>query len=135
MFPQFNALIIRKNANTLRASVYEQIIWAIERLGLRSRFKIPKSETSTLPSTVSPVVYGHATTYSIDVDRDGLGGSGTPKYAFKDNDSRLMVSLKKARLPLPSEAPLYPWPSPAFPLRLLRPRPAPSRQAQRHRPA
>lgn len=49
MFPQFNALIIRKNANTLRTSVYEQIIWAIERLGLRSRFKIPKSETSALP--------------------------------------------------------------------------------------
>ncbi|MDY5880368.1 MAG: CehA/McbA family metallohydrolase [Oscillospiraceae bacterium] len=46
---------------------------------------------STLPSTVSPVVYGHATTYSIDVDGDGLGGAGTPKYAFKDNDSRLMV--------------------------------------------
>ena len=49
------------------------------------------SATSTLPSTVSPVVYGHATTYSIDVDGDGLGGAGTPKYAFKDNDSRLMV--------------------------------------------
>ena len=47
--------------------------------------------TSTLPSTVSPVVYGHATTYSIDVDGDGLGGAGTPKYAYKDNDSRLMV--------------------------------------------
>ena len=47
--------------------------------------------TSALPFTVSPVVYGHATTYSIDVDGDGLGGSGTPKYAFKDNDSRLMV--------------------------------------------
>lgn len=49
MFPQFNALIIRKNANTLRTSVYEQIIWAIDRLGLRRRFKIPKSETSALP--------------------------------------------------------------------------------------
>lgn len=49
MFPQFNALIIRKNANTLRTSVYEQIVWAIEKLGLRSRFKIPKSETSALP--------------------------------------------------------------------------------------
>ena len=47
--------------------------------------------SSTLPSTVSPVVYGHATTYSVDVDGDGLGGSGTPKYAFKDNDNRLMV--------------------------------------------
>lgn len=49
IFPQFNALIIRKNANTLRTSVYEQIIWAIEKLGLRGRFKIPKSETSALP--------------------------------------------------------------------------------------
>ena len=49
MFPQFNALIIRKNANTLRTSVYEQIIWAIDKLGLRGRFKIPKSETSALP--------------------------------------------------------------------------------------
>ena len=48
-FPQFNALIIRKNANTLRTSVYEQILWAIDKLGLRGRFKIPKSETSALP--------------------------------------------------------------------------------------
>ena len=47
--------------------------------------------TSTLPATVSPAVYGHATTYSIDVDKDGLGGAGTPKYAYADNDSRLMV--------------------------------------------
>ena len=47
--------------------------------------------TSTLPATVSPVVYGHATTYSVDVDQDGLGGAGTPKYAFAENDSRLMV--------------------------------------------
>ena len=46
--------------------------------------------TSTLPTTVSPVVYGHATTYSVDVDKDGLGGGGTPKYAY-ENDSRLMV--------------------------------------------
>ena len=47
--------------------------------------------TSTLPSTVSPVVYGHATTYSIDVDKDGKGGAGTPKYAYAANDSRLLV--------------------------------------------
>ena len=47
--------------------------------------------TSTLPSTVSPVVYGHATTDSIDVDSDGLGGAGTPKYAYAANDNRLMV--------------------------------------------
>ena len=47
--------------------------------------------TSTLPATVSPVVYGHATTYSVDVDNDGLGGAGIPKYTFAGNDDRLMV--------------------------------------------
>ena len=47
--------------------------------------------TSTLPATVSPAVYGHATTYSVDVDSDGLGGTATPKYTFAKNDDRLMV--------------------------------------------
>ena len=47
--------------------------------------------TSTLPATVSPAVYGHATTYSVDVDSDGLGGTATPKYTFAENDDRLMV--------------------------------------------
>ena len=47
--------------------------------------------TSTLPATVSPAVYGHATTYSVDVDNDGLGGAATPKYTFAKNDDRLMV--------------------------------------------
>ena len=47
--------------------------------------------TSTMPATVNPVVYGHATTYSVDVDKDGLGGAATPKYTFADNDDRLMV--------------------------------------------
>ena len=47
--------------------------------------------TSTLPATVSPAVYGHATTYSVDVDKDGLGGAATPKYTFAGNDDRLMV--------------------------------------------
>ena len=46
---------------------------------------------SALPATVSPLVYGHATTYSVDVDSDGLGGAGTPKYTYAENDSRLMV--------------------------------------------
>ena len=46
---------------------------------------------SALPSTVSPVVYGHATTYSVDVDKDGKGGAGTPKYVYAENDSRLLV--------------------------------------------
>ena len=47
--------------------------------------------TSTLPATVSPAVYGHATTYSVDVDKDGLGGAATPKYTFAENDDLLMV--------------------------------------------
>ena len=47
--------------------------------------------TSTLPDTVSPVVYGHATTYSKDSDNDGLGGDAMPKYAVADGDDRLMV--------------------------------------------
>jgi len=47
--------------------------------------------TSTLPSTVSPIVFGHASTYSKDCDNDGLGGSSTPKYAYAKDDNRLMV--------------------------------------------
>ena len=47
--------------------------------------------TSTLPATVSPVVYAHASTYSVDVDKDGLGGSDIPKYTYAEGDDRLMV--------------------------------------------
>ena len=45
----------------------------------------------SLPETVSPVVYAHATTYSVDVDKDGLGGDSIPKYAYAEGDDRLMV--------------------------------------------
>src|SRR5574344_540952 len=51
MNPRYNALIIRKTAKNLRRSVFEQIVWAIDTLGLRSRFKIPKSQTAALPVT------------------------------------------------------------------------------------
>jgi len=47
--------------------------------------------TSKLPATVSPVVYGHSTTYSIDTDKDGKGGDATPKYAYASGDNRIMV--------------------------------------------
>ena len=47
--------------------------------------------TTEIPATVSPVVYGHATTYSKDSDNDGLGGDAMPKYAVADGDDRLMV--------------------------------------------
>lgn len=46
--------------------------------------------TDTLPSTVTPVVYAHETTYSVDVDHDGLGGN-IPAYAYADGTTRLMA--------------------------------------------
>lgn len=46
---------------------------------------------ATLPATVTPVVYGHDSTYSKDVDGDGLGGSDIPKYPAAEGDNRLMV--------------------------------------------
>ncbi|MBQ2795753.1 MAG: CehA/McbA family metallohydrolase [Oscillospiraceae bacterium] len=49
------------------------------------------TEDGTLPETVTPVVFGHATTYSVDVDKDGLGGDNTPKYEYAEGDNRLMV--------------------------------------------
>jgi len=49
MFPSYNALILRKTAKTLRRSVFEQIVWAINKLRLTAHFKIPKSQTAALP--------------------------------------------------------------------------------------
>ena len=48
------------------------------------------SPTTTVPGTVTPVVYGFETTYSSDDDNDGLGG-GIPKYAYADGPERLLV--------------------------------------------
>ena len=47
--------------------------------------------TTAVPDTVTPVVYGHATTYSKDSDGDGLGGDSMPQYAVAEGDDRLMV--------------------------------------------
>jgi phage terminase large subunit len=55
IFPFLNALVIRRYSKTLRQSVFEQIVWAIDKLHLpRSNgktpgFKIPKSRTAALP--------------------------------------------------------------------------------------
>ncbi len=46
---------------------------------------------SAVPSTVTPVVYGNATTSSIDGDSDGLGGPNTPKY----NGNILLLATEK----------------------------------------
>lgn len=49
----------------------------------------------TLPATVKPVVFAHASTYSVDVDADGaangLGGKDVPKYEAASGDKRLMI--------------------------------------------
>ena len=44
--------------------------------------------TSTVPATVSPIVYGHASTYSKDSDNDSIN---VPKYDVAAGDSRLMI--------------------------------------------
>ena len=44
-----------------------------------------------LASTVSPVVFGHSSTYSVDVDKDGRGGDSVPKYEYAEGDSRLLI--------------------------------------------
>lgn len=55
--PRYNAVIVRKHKNSLRFSVFEQIVWAIDKLHLRKSngkgagFKIPKSQTAALPIT------------------------------------------------------------------------------------
>ena len=45
----------------------------------------------TLGSGVIPVVFGHAGTYSVDVDKDGLGGDAMYKYAYAEGDERLVT--------------------------------------------
>lgn len=41
--PDCHAVVLRKVANTLRNSVYEQVVWAISELGLKSRFELAVS--------------------------------------------------------------------------------------------
>ena len=49
------------------------------------------SPSTTVPGTVTPVVFGFDTTYSSDDDKDSYGGLGSiPKYSF-DGADRLMV--------------------------------------------
>lgn len=46
---------------------------------------------TTLPSTVSAVLFANSTTVSKDSDSDGLGGDATPRYTYAQGDSRLLV--------------------------------------------
>ncbi len=47
--------------------------------------------TTTLPDTVSPVVFGHASTYVTDSDNDAQGPVDGVKYDIGGGDNRLMV--------------------------------------------
>lgn len=47
--------------------------------------------TAQVPETVTPVVFGHASTYSKDSDNDGIGGDSVPKYTYAEGDDRLLV--------------------------------------------
>ena len=51
-FPQTNAVVVRRFGNTLRDSVYQQILWAISALGLDGYFKakISPMEITYLPT-------------------------------------------------------------------------------------
>lgn len=57
MFPSLNALVLRRYSKSLRLSVFEQIVWAIDQLhmprsnGKTAGFLIPKSRTAALPIT------------------------------------------------------------------------------------
>ncbi len=51
--------------------------------------------TATLPETVTPIVYGHTSTYSKDSDGDGLGGDSVPKYAYGDTQRLLVLASEQ----------------------------------------
>ena len=44
-----------------------------------------------LPATVAAMLFANAAGTSVDKDGDGLGGEATPKYAYAENDARLLV--------------------------------------------
>lgn len=53
------------------------------------------SPTTTVPSTVTPVVYGFETTYSSDDDKDRLGGDSIPEYTFDGADRLLVMATEQ----------------------------------------
>ena len=49
-FPYANACVVRRFSNTLRDSVYQQVLWAIEALGLSAYFKAKPLPITTAAS-------------------------------------------------------------------------------------
>lgn len=48
IFPEVNAVCIRKVGNTIQDSIYAQIVWAINKLGLDDLFHIPQTYSSPI---------------------------------------------------------------------------------------
>lgn len=51
--------------------------------------------TAAVPASVTPIVYGHATTVSRDSDNDGIGGSNVPTYTAPDGSKRLLITASE----------------------------------------
>lgn len=47
-YPQANAVCFRKIANTIKTSIFPQVIWGIYKLGLEDYFKIPKNYSTPI---------------------------------------------------------------------------------------
>ncbi len=74
--PNCHAAALRRVGNTLRGSVFEQLLWAIDRLGLRSKFK----------ATVSPMQLTYKPTgqriYFFGLDDPGKLKSAKPPFGY-----------------------------------------------------
>lgn len=72
--------------DTLYSQVFSQYggasIYTVDAVG---------NPSSEMPGTVTPVVYGHATTYSKNTDKVGVAGDDMPKYPVAEGDDRLLI--------------------------------------------
>ena len=73
-----NALVIRKYANTLRGSVFNQLQWAIDVLGVGNHWK----------STIVPLQFVYETGQVI-------GLSGLPSVAVSTHQGRVLTDMHK----------------------------------------
>lgn len=55
--PDMNCLVLRKYGNTLKDSVYNQLIWAIEKLGLSSEFRATVSPMQIIYKPTGQTIY------------------------------------------------------------------------------
>ena len=55
--PDVNALVLRKVGNTLKDSVYNQVLWAIDQLGLNAYFKATKNPLEIIYKHTGQKIY------------------------------------------------------------------------------